>query len=167
MSVPGRCAVGGDGVVLFEDSVAVRSTGEPLALGDVAEGSAAARGVLRACLAGGGDIASARVLEGGFGGIGLLGGVAVNREESSASFDGTFVALRFVFGDAHANEGSDQTAYGAAGTCSCKCRHDWAGCDERTDARNGESADAREQPQRAADHAAGDGSGGRALRSFG
>src|SRR5260370_10647464 len=115
MSVSGRCAVGGDNVVLFDDSVSVRSAREPLALGDVAEGSPAARGVLRTCLAGGGDIASAGVPQSGLGGIDLLGGVTVNREKSAATFDGAFVALRFVFGDTHANEGSDQTAYGAAG----------------------------------------------------
>src|SRR5436190_21494572 len=172
MSVPGCGAIGGGYVLLLEDSVAVYravwgTRGESLALGDVAEGSPASRGILRACLAGGGDIASAGVFQRGLGCIDLLGGVTVNREKSSATFDSTFVALRFIFGDAHANECSDQTAYGAAGTCSCKCRHDWAGCDERTDAGNSESADACEQSQRAPDHATGDGSGGCALRSFG
>src|SRR3981081_4505648 len=146
MSVPGGGAVGGGYVLLLEDSIAVYravwgSGGESLALGDVAEGSAAAGGVLRACLAGGGDIASARVLEGGFGCIDLLGGVAVNRQQSATTFDGAFVALRFVFGDAHADEGSDQTAYSASGTCSCKCRHDWACCAEGADAGEGEGAE--------------------------
>jgi len=53
-----------------------------------------------------------------------------------------------------ANEGSDQTSYGSARACSCKCRHDLAGCDERTDAGMRESANACEQPKRSPDDAA-------------
>src|ERR1700747_2554112 len=109
MSVPGRGAIGSDHVALFDDSLSVRSTsGEPLALCDVAKGSAAARGVLRARLAGGGDVASACVLQGSLGGVNLFGGVTVNRQQSSAALNSAFVALRFVFGDAHTDEGSDQ-----------------------------------------------------------
>ena len=60
----------------------------------------------------------------------------MHRKQSPAIFDGTLVALRFVFGDAHANESSHQTTYGSASACTCECRDDWAGGDERTDSRD-------------------------------
>src|SRR6201993_2221646 len=103
--VSGCGAIGADRVVLLDYSLAVyravRGARDPFALGDVAEGSTAARGVLRARFAGRGDIARAGALQRGLGCIDLLGGAAVNRQESSAAFDCTFVTLRFVFGDAH------------------------------------------------------------------
>ena len=53
-----------------------------------------------------------------------------------------FVALGFEFRNAHPDQTSHDSAGGGSDGSSTERGHDWAGRDEGTYARNGESADA-------------------------
>ncbi len=89
-----------------------------------------------------------------FGGRDLAERVAVDGEKCSAVLDAAFVALGFILGDAHADQGSDETAYCAADSEPGERGHDGAGSDEWTNARYGECSDACQQSERSADYSA-------------
>ena len=71
----------------------------------------------------------------------LLGSVAMNRQKNATFFDAPLVSLRFVLGDAHAHEGANQTADGAADAEAGESGHDRTGRNERTESGNRENAD--------------------------
>src|ERR1700722_1978665 len=75
-------------------------------------------------------------------------------DENAAILHAAFVALGFVFGNAHSDECADQAASCCADAKTCKSAHDGTCRDERSKARNRESADSCKEPERAAHDAA-------------
>src|SRR5262245_29281745 len=91
----------------------------------------------------------------------------MDREQYAALLYSTFVALRFVLGNAHPDERSRDTAYDATDGAASERSHDWTGCDEGPQPRNCQRADAGQPAEDAADSRAGRASGRRALRRLG
>ena len=87
--------------------------------------------------------------------FGLRGVNGVDGNEDVPFFDFAFVAARFVFGNAHANQRASDAADGCAHRSGAERGHNRARGEERTDARNGESADSREPAQGAGEDATG------------
>ena len=65
----------------------------------------------------------------------------MDRKQNSASFDVSFVALRFILRDAHPNQSANQAANRAADSQARESSHDRTGCNEGTDSRNRKNAD--------------------------
>ena len=120
-----------------------------------------------AVFAGGRDVLGVACLERCLRKGDLFGRVAVDGEERSAVLDAAFIALRFVLGNAHADKGSDDSAYRAAYAESGECAHDWAGGDERADAGDGEGSDAGKEAERTTDGSACGDAGRGTLRGLG
>ena len=78
----------------------------------------------------------------------------------------SFVPLGFVLGDAHPDEGANQTTDSAADPEAGKSAHDRTSRNERTESGNRKSADPGQQAQGSADHPAGRNAGRGALRRF-
>src|SRR5579872_3944426 len=80
-------------------------------------------------------------------------------EQDPAFFNPAFVALGFVFGNAHADEGSRNAADGAAYAHSSESSDDWAGCNERADAGNCQRTNTRQPTKGSANYSASCGAG--------
>src|SRR5580698_11380414 len=106
------------------------------------------------------------MLEQIFGPRDLFRRVTVDGKQDTALFDVSFVALGFVFGDAHTYQGTYETADSAAYSEPGKCAHDRTCRDERTDARDRQSADPGQQPQGSSDYATRRNARGGAFRRF-
>src|SRR5271163_736002 len=78
----------------------------------------------------------------------------MDREENAAALEPSLIAFRFVFGNAHSDQGSDDAADSTTSTETGKTCHDGTGCDERPDARNGKRTDPDENTECAADDTA-------------
>src|ERR1700686_4447056 len=85
--------------------------------------------------------------------------VGMHGEQDSAFLDPAFVALGFVFGNAHANESSRDAANRAAYADSGESSHDRSCRNERADARNGQRANTGQPTERSADYGASCGTG--------
>src|SRR5271168_5257727 len=90
----------------------------------------------------------------------------MNRQENTTFRNATFIALRFVLGDAHTDQRAGKPAHCAAHSQTRQGRHDWPCGDEWSHARNRECADACEQAECAAQHGSSSRSGGRAFGCF-
>src|SRR5207302_857425 len=82
-------------------------------------------------------------------------------------FNSAFVALSFVFRDAHSYQRSGNAADRASHSGSSERCHDRTGGDEGTQSRNSESADANQPPHGPAEDDPSSGSRGGSLRSLG
>lgn len=91
----------------------------------------------------------------------------MNAKKDAAFFDAAFVALGFVFRDAHADESPGNAADSAAYADSGESGHDGTGGDEGTEAGNGQGSDAGQPAEAAAYYGSGGGAGGSAFGSFG
>jgi hypothetical protein len=60
----------------------------------------------------------------------------VSGEKYASLLDPAFIAFGFIFGNAHADEGTDEAAHPAAEAEASQGPHDRAGGDERSYARN-------------------------------
>jgi hypothetical protein len=88
-------------------------------------------------------------------------------QENSALFESALVTFRFIFGNAHANEGSRDAAHCAAHSGSSQSGHDRASRDKRPNAGDCQRADSDQPAQSATDHRARTGSGCRSFRRLG
>src|ERR1700722_9170400 len=84
----------------------------------------------------------------------LIGSVAMDRKQYAAILNSAFVALRFILGNSHPDQGANQAAYGSANTQSCKRSHNRAGSYERPYTRDGQSSNSSQQAESPADSAA-------------
>ncbi len=88
-------------------------------------------------------------------------------EEDVATFDFSFVAFCFQFRNTQADQSARDATDGCADGGSAEGGHDGAGRDEGANARNGESADADEPAEGAADGTTGSSAGRDAFGGFG
>src|ERR1039458_8448216 len=116
---------------------------------------------------GGSNVLSASLFQPGFGGINLLGGIAVDREQCSATFDRALISLRFVFWNTKSDERSNYAADRPANSQARQRSDNRTRRDERSHTRNGERPDARQQAERTTDYAASCDASGGTLGSFG
>src|SRR5512134_2755650 len=78
----------------------------------------------------------------------------MDRHEDAAVFDHALVALRLVFGNAHANERARDAADDTTYAHTCERGHNRTCCDKRPQSWDGERADSGEPTKRAADRGA-------------
>src|SRR3954453_20791765 len=123
--------------------------------------------IVGACLSSGGNIIGTALLENIFGQTDPIRIVAMYGQEDSAVLDQAFVALGFVFRNAHSDQSANQPAHDAASAGTRKRTHDGTCGDERPKAWNGECTDSGQKTQRTTDDRSRSGARRRAFRGFG
>src|SRR5437660_1875782 len=103
--------------------------------------------------AAGGDVLCAVTLEDFFRAFRFVGILRMHRDENVAFPDFGFVALGFVFRDAHAYQSSDKPARRGAYRCATQRGHYGPRGNEWSQPRYREGADAGQPAQSAAEHA--------------
>src|SRR5262245_31713312 len=117
----------------------------------------------RGLLAAGHDIGSAGALVDVLDLLDLVPVIAVAGHQDPTALDLALVALGLELWHSHTHERADDQADAPAHTRAAEQAHDRPGRDERSDTRDRQGPDAREGPQRPADHAARQPAPGRAL----
>src|SRR3984893_910643 len=115
----------------------------------------------------GGNVFRSGALQNFLSAFHFVGRGAVYRQENAALLNAPFVTLRFVLGNAHADQRAGNSANGPAHTHAGECRHDWSRRYERSDAGNWQPANAGPQAERTAKNRARAPARGSPFRSFG
>ena len=79
----------------------------------------------------------------------------MDRQKNAAVFDHSFVALGFVFGNAHSNQRADQAAYHSSASDACQRAHNRACRDKGSEPWDGKCADSGQEAQRPTNRRAG------------
>ncbi len=109
-----------------------------------------ALGVVRAGFPGRGDVHGSSSFEYLLAALHPIGVIAMHGEQSTAFLHHAFVALGFVFWNAHAYQRANQPAHYSTGADPGQRAHNWARGDERSEARNSQGANPRQYAQCAA-----------------
>src|SRR5215472_13498322 len=91
----------------------------------------------------------------------------MHRRQDATALDQPLVTFGLVLGDAHADQRSDQTADHRPSPNAGERGHDGSSRDERSEAWNGEGANAREQAEGSANYSAGSRAGSGPFRRLG
>src|SRR5580704_12408264 len=91
----------------------------------------------------------------------------MHREQHAARLHAAFIALRFILRHSHADQSADESTHRPARAQTRQRAHDGTSRDERSDARDGQRADAGQQTECAANYASCGHARGGALRRLG
>src|SRR3984885_5665527 len=117
-----------------------------------------------AALARAGDFLGARFLENRFGASDPIMIVSMHREEDATFSQPGLIALGFKFRHPKPNQSPSDPTHGGSYPHSRESRHNRAGCQERSYARDGKRADAHQPTEHSSDYGSGGTSRGRAFR---
>src|SRR5205085_8901054 len=102
------------------------------------------------------NVLSASVLKNRLRFLSPVAVIGMDGEQYIPALDPTFIALRFILGNAHADQSPRDSTDHAACADSCQSPNDRSSRDQRPYARDSQASDSSKPAERSTDYAAGD-----------